>query len=135
MSGEPVVGVSGTLKIEVDGYFDIEVSPNAVQKLFVDEQILKRLIELDITEKKHTLKRMKKYVREVLKEKEKYGLDVEKYPPELIEKLQEAEKLDDKIYELEEEIEILDSILTTIWDKEMAEEMAKALKESEGVEL
>ena len=126
--------VIGTLRIE-DGHVSIEITQKAIQKLFEDEQILKKLIELDIAEKERILARMKEFVRDTLKEEKRYGFDVEKYPPELIEKLRKVEELDDEIYELEEEIAVLKEILNGIEWEEMAEEMAKALKENEEVRL
>ncbi|MEO2152075.1 MAG: hypothetical protein ABGW50_05405 [Thermococcus sp.] len=119
--------VIGTLKIE-DGYVSIEITQEAIQKLFDDRQVLKRLIELDIAEKEHILARMKEFIREVLEEEKKYDFDVEKYPQELIKKIQQAEGLDDEIYELEEEIAVLGEILHGIESEEMAEEMAKSLE-------
>lgn len=119
--------VAGALKIE-DGYVGIEVMQEAIQKLFEDEQVLKKLIELDITEKERILARMKEFVGEVLKEEKRYDFDVEKYPPELINKLQQVEELHDEIHELEEEISILKEIVNGIEWEEMAEEMAKVLK-------
>ncbi len=122
MSGEPVFGVEGTLRIEVDGYGSIEITQEAIWKLFEDEQILKKLIELDIAEKERILARMKEFVRDTLKEEKRYGFDVEKYPPELIEKLRVAEELDEEIYELEEEIAVLNEILKALRENREAEQ-------------
>ena len=123
--------VVGTLEIK-DGCLRIEITQEAIQKLFEDEQVLKKLIELDIAEKERILARMKEFVQEVLEEKKKYDDDGKEYPHELIEKLRVAEELDDEIYDREEEISILKEIVNGIEWEEMAEEMAKALKERDG---
>jgi len=123
-----VVRVVGNLKIE-DGYISIEITQEAIQRLFNDETILKKLIEFDITQKERILARMKEFVQKVLEEKKKYDDDGKEYPHELIEKLRVAEELDDEIYDREEEISILKEIVNGIEWEEMAEEMAKALKE------
>ncbi|AIU70186.1 hypothetical protein TEU_07490 [Thermococcus eurythermalis] len=96
------------MRIEVDGYGSIEITQEAIRKLFEDEQILKKLIELDIAEKERILARMREFVRE--------------YPPELIEKLRVAEELDEEIYELEEEIAVLNEILKALRENREAEQ-------------
>ena len=98
--------VNGTLYLVVQGT-PVKISEEALEGRFRDEQVMRKLIELDIEAKRHELAEMKEFIKSVIEEEKKYGLDVEKYPQELIEKIEQVEELDDEMYTLKESIRLL----------------------------
>ena len=109
--------VEGQLWIAFED-MDIEISPETIDKLFKDKQILMRLVELELEENKKALASMESFVREVFEEEKKYRFDVDKYPRELIEKIREVDELDEEIFELKESIKRLETLLRKLKERD-----------------
>jgi hypothetical protein len=93
---------------------DVWISRDVLEQLLQDRMILRKLLELQKKAHEKRLAEVKAYLKALEKEKEKYDYDVDKYPPELVEKLKVAEELDKDIAWTEEQVGRINVVLEVL---------------------
>ncbi|WP_297090889.1 hypothetical protein [Thermococcus sp.] len=103
-------GVLGRLKIVYGDGETIEIAEGPLNEFFDDDKI-RELLRLQKEALEEWLENEESFLREVVEEERRYGFDIDKYPPELIEKLKYVEGLDEDIASAKKRLAIIKQLL------------------------